>query len=101
MTDTMTENEAWYDAEIAPVLMDLGEKLQARGMSLVAVVEYTRGERGSTICIAEDAGLEMRMLHMLSNSAPNVDSFMINLKRYCDRNDISTESSMYLRRFGA
>lgn len=93
-----SDGEAWYDAEIAPVLAELGQKIQDRGMSIVAVVEYAPGERGATYAIAEDAGLEMRMLHRCSATAPNVDAYIIGLRRYCNENGIKTDASIYLSR---
>ncbi|MES2973341.1 MAG: hypothetical protein V4757_07015 [Pseudomonadota bacterium] len=95
----MTENEAFYDAEIAPALMALGAKLQERGMSFVATVEYDPGERGSTIALEEDAGLPMRILHIAANAGENFDALALGVIRYCKARGIDTSASMFLSRF--
>ena len=94
----MTENEQWYDAEIAPALMALAERCKERGISLVAVAEYAPGERGATYQLAESAGLEMRMLQMCGVAGANVDGYMIGLARYCKRHGIDTSASMFMAR---
>ncbi len=99
MAELSTENEAWYDAEIAPALADLAKRCDARGMSFVAVVEYAPGHRGATYFIEADAGLEMHMLYMCSQTAPNVDAYVINLCRHCRRNGIDASSSIAMQRF--
>lgn len=88
--------EAWYDAEIAPALRELAKKCHERGMSFVAAVEYKPGERGGTYYLTEDAGLEMQMLRICALTAPNVDSYVINLKRYAHRLGIDTSASWVL-----
>lgn len=91
------DNEQWYDAEIAPVLADLGDKCRERGMAFIAVVEYAQNERGATYSLPEGSGLEMHMIHLCSRSAPNVDSYIINLKRFAKRHGIDTSAAWALR----
>ena len=88
--------EDWYDAEIAPALRDLAKKCHERGMSFVAAVEYEPGERGGTYYLMEDAGLEMEMLRICALTAPNVDAYVINLKRHAHRLGIDTSASWVL-----
>ena len=90
------DDEAWYDAEIAPALATLAKRCNERGMSFVACVEYSPGERGGTYYMTEEAGIAMRMVHICSLTAPNVDSYIINLKRYAKENGIDTSSSWVL-----
>lgn len=78
-----TEDEAWYDAEIAPALSKLATQCHRRGMSFLAVVEYEPGERGGTYYMTEEAGLEMRMLHIAACTVPNVDRYVLALRRHC------------------
>jgi len=92
--------EQIYDEEIAPVLLALGEKIKKLDMSMVAVVEYAPSERGATKVIGKDSGLEMKMLSICDQTAPNVDGFMLALKRYCYQNNIDVSSSMYLSDWG-
>lgn len=97
--EAISENEAWYDAEIAPVLADLAKRCNERGMSFIATVEYDEGKRGGTYYLTEDADLSMRMVYLCSRSAPNVDSFLINLTRHCVEKGIDIGQSMFLKRF--
>lgn len=89
-------NEEWYDAEIAPALAELAKRCHERGMSFAAVVEYEPGERGGTYYLTENAGLEMRMLHVCAQTVPNVDSYVLNLKRLAAREGIDTSASWAL-----
>lgn len=91
-------SEEWYDAEIAPALLALARQCEERGMSFVAAVEYQPGERAGTYLLTESAGLEMRMLHLCARTAPNVDSYVIGLQRYCAEHGIDTGGSIVLRR---
>lgn len=94
----MEEAEAWYDAEIAPALAELAKRCHERGMAFVAAVEYAPGERGGTYYLTDDAGLEMHMLHFCARTAPNVDGYIMNLKRFATRKGIDTSASWVLTR---
>lgn len=89
-------NEEWYDAEIAPALAGLAKLCHERGMSFAAIVEYEPGQRGVTYHMTEGAGLEMRMLHICALTVPNVDSYVINLKKFALREGIDTSASWVL-----
>lgn len=93
-------SEKIYDEEIAPMLMQVGKRCEDLGLSMVAVVEYEYDKRGTTRTIAEDAGLAMRIVSMAASAGQNVDSLMIGILRYCKANDIPTDSSMFLARWG-
>lgn len=95
-----TENEAWYDAEIAPALAALAKRCNERGMAFVAVVEYAPGDRAGTYFMTEDAGLEMSMLSLCARTAPNVDAYLMNLIRHCKAARIATGGSIGLRALG-
>ena len=58
----VTEDEAWYDAEIAPALLSLAQRCNERGMAFVAVVEYQPGDRAGTYMVGDDAGLAMHIV---------------------------------------
>jgi len=92
----ISENEAWYDAEIAPALAELARRCEERGMSFIANVEYQPGERGGTYTLAEDAGIDMRMVYICCQTAPNVDSYISNVRRMCKDKGIDISSSWYL-----
>ncbi len=97
----VSEDEAWYDAEIAPALADLAKRCNERGMSFVAVVEYQPGDRAGTYMMTEDAGLSMHMVSLCSRTAPNVDAYVMNLKRHCKAVGQDMSGSFVLRGFGA
>ena len=92
--------EAEYDSIIAPKLMEIGKLCEEHGLSMVASVEYEHGKRGTTRVIGGDSGLAMVMLAMCDHAGENVDAFMINLMRHCNKHGIDTSRSMYLSRFG-
>ncbi|MES2973426.1 MAG: hypothetical protein V4757_07445 [Pseudomonadota bacterium] len=95
----MTDNEAFYDAEIAPALMALGARMQERGMSFVATVEYDPDQRGSTFILSKDAGLPMHILHIAAHAGQNFDGLAMGVLRHCQKNGIDTGASMFLSRF--
>jgi hypothetical protein len=92
-----TEGEAWYDAEIAPALAALAKRCEERGMSFVAAVEYQPGDHAGTYSLTEGAHLKMHMLRLCSMTAPNVDSYVINLRRHCKAEGIDMGASLVLR----
>jgi hypothetical protein len=91
-----TENEAWYDAEIAPALAALAIRCQERGMSFIATVEYDHGERAGTYYLIEDVGLEMQMQYYCAMTVPSVDAYIMHLIRHCQREGIDTSGSIVL-----
>jgi hypothetical protein len=92
-------NEVWYDNEIAPALLAISLKCEARGVALVAVVEYNPGERGGTYCMPSSAGLAMVMLRHCAKMGENVDGYMIGLIRYANDKGIDTKASIYMHAF--
>ena len=96
-----TEGEAWYDAEIAPALAALAKRCHERGMAFVAVVEYQPGDRAGTYYMTEDAGLAMIMQYLCSRTAPNVDAYIMSLKRHCKAVGQDISGSFVLRGLGA
>lgn len=100
-TPEKTEGEVWYDAEIAPALAELAKRCHERGMAFVAAVEYQPGDHAGTYMVGDDACLQMQMLRMCSQTAPNVDGYIISLARHCEAKGIDTGASIVMRRFGA
>lgn len=92
----MTKNEKYYDKEIAPVLKKLSEDAFERGMNFIAVVEYNKGERGTTLSLQKNPPLEMVMINHCARTAPNIDGYIIGLKRYAKEKGIDCSASMYL-----
>lgn len=97
----VSEDEAWYDAEIAPALAALAKRCHERGMSFVAAVEYQPGDRAGTYYMTEEAGLQMHMLHLAAQTAPNVDRYVMALRRHCQERGQDISGSFVLRGLGA
>ncbi len=96
-----SEDEAWYDAEVAPALAALAKRCNERGMSFVATVEYEPGSRGGTYLLTKDAGLEMHMLHLCARTVPNVDGYIMGLHKFCATHGVDTGASFVMKRLGA
>lgn len=94
---TSEEREAFYDAEIAPALMEIGKKCLDNGLSMLAVVEYAPGERGTTRCLQGYPGLEMVMLSHCDKMGRNIDGYVIGLARYLKQQGIPIGSSLVLK----
>lgn len=92
----VTREEAWYDAEIAPALAELGKRCQARGVPFLALVEYQPGDRGRSFFMPEHAGLAMTMVHLCAATAPNIDAYFIALARHCRRSGVDTSASFVM-----
>jgi len=90
-------NEEWCDAEVTPKLREIATACQERGMAFIAEAEFAPGERAGTYCFSKDTGHEMRMLWILSKTAPNIDAFLINLIRYAEDVGLDVGSSMFLK----
>jgi hypothetical protein len=89
-------DEEWYDEEISPKLLELAEECGKRGLSFVSVVEYGDG-RAHIRRLAQHAGLEMVMIDHCAKIAPNLDGFVIGLKKYCREKGIDTSASIVIR----
>jgi hypothetical protein len=76
------EREQFYDREIAPALLELGRKCQAKGLSMAAEVEWAPGEGGTTATLAASAGFGIRMAHLAMQARGNVDSLILALMKY-------------------
>lgn len=92
----VSESEAWYDAEIAPALAALAQRCNERGMAFVAAVEYQPGDHAGTYMVGPDACLQMHMLSLCSRTAPNVDNYILHLKRLCREKGIDQSASWVL-----
>jgi hypothetical protein len=97
----VSDDEAWYDAEIAPALAALAKRCHERGMSFIAAVEYQPGDRGGTYYLTENAGTAMRMLHLCAQTAPNVDGYIMSLHKWAKAAGVDTGGSFVMRRLGA
>lgn len=94
------DGETWYDAEIAPALEALAKRCNERGMAFVAGVEYKPDCHSGTYFLGARAGLSMQMLNLCARTLPNVDSYVINLSRYCKDHGIDATGSFVMRSLG-
>lgn len=92
----MSENEEWYDREIAPKLLELANACGDRGVPFLSVVEYEPGKRSRTLRLTDKPGLEMVMVAHCAQTAPNVDGYIIGLSRYCREKNIDMSASVVL-----
>lgn len=92
-------SETIYDEQIAPLLLQAGKLCEQHGLAMVAVVEYEKEKRGETRVLPDGAGLAMLMLSMLAASGNNIDQFLINVIRFCNREGMPLEQSMFLGKY--
>ncbi|MHB8286701.1 MAG: hypothetical protein ACYDD1_18765 [Caulobacteraceae bacterium] len=79
----MSANEQFYDDEIAPALLDLARKCEARGMGLFASVEYNEGDFGSTINKPAQKSDTLLMAYLAARAHGNIDALAISWGRLC------------------
>lgn len=96
----MTDNEKFYDEEIAPALAEIAKKCMDRGMSITAVVEYNPGEPGITAWLGKDAGLAMIMLRHCAKMGTNLDGYVMGLMGYAKDKGVKMGSSIVARLMG-
>lgn len=77
MTDE--EKEAFYDAEIAPALLELANKCADNGLSFVAKVGWSPRNSGATSRLVEGCGFEMELAYMAVRANGNVDGLIMAL----------------------
>ncbi len=75
-------NEEFYDAEIAPGLLDAAAKCQAKGIPFLALVEYETGKLSRTEFLPTTAGIGQRIATWAARANGNVDSLMIAVQRH-------------------
>lgn len=92
-----TEREAFYDAEVAPVLSDLSKRCLKNGLSFLAVVEWEPGETGRTTALNVPRGFGMSVLEVAARTGDNVDSLIMALMKHAREHG---HSSMCLSQLG-
>lgn len=93
-------NEAIYDAEIAPALATISQRCMELGMPFIAVVECAPGVRAETRALPPDVSLGMFNVANAAKTGENVDAFFINLARHCKEKGIDTGASIVFHRMG-
>lgn len=77
----MSEREDFHDSEIAPVLLELGSKCEARGLSFLAVCEWQPGEYAETRTVQPDTSAALRLIYGAFQAAGNVDALWMGIRR--------------------
>lgn len=72
----MSENERFYDDEIAPALLALAKRCHERGMSFLSAVEYAPGSVGRTSHYVEGYGHAMSNALAAIRAGDNADLFI-------------------------
>lgn len=96
----MSVSEEIYDEQIAPLLLQAVQLCEKHGLAMVAVVEYAKEERGTTRVLPDGSGLAMRMLSMLAASGNHIDSFLMAVIKFCNREGIPLDESMFIGKYG-
>ena len=74
--------EAFYDSEISPKLMELAKACEARGLPFLAVVEYKANEIALTQTYSSSAGIGFRLALWAAGANGNFDSLTMAVQRY-------------------
>ena len=88
----MTENERFYDEEIAPQLRELALKCQAHGVPFAACVEFDPGAVGATIIGSDRATNIHKLVAAAIDARGNIDALFIALARWARKTDRTGES---------
>ena len=80
-----SENEVFYDEEIAPRLAEVAKLCQDRKMSIVADVEYEPGETGHTRVVQENPGAKLFISYAASRCAGNIDRFIMSVYNHMEK----------------
>lgn len=75
------EREAFYDAEIAPALLDIGKRCNEAGLSFLAVAEWAPGESGRTRQFTEPFGLPIEIADAAMRAGNNIDAFLMYIMK--------------------
>jgi len=75
-------SEVVYDAQIAPVLMDVAALCERHGIPFLALVEYEPKKLSRTEFLGENPCLEMMLARWAARSRGNVDSLIIQIMKY-------------------
>lgn len=91
-----TEQEKLYDEKVAPKLLELATMCKELNMSFVGVVEYEKGDRGTTAFLKEDCGMSMIMLNHCSETGACIDTYILDMIKYFKEHNIDTSKSVIL-----
>src|SRR5437667_6838230 len=75
-------SEQFYDDEIAPTLMALSKKCEAKGVPFLALVEYQPGKFGCTEILPPVATIGMRMAVWAARANGSADSLIMAMQEH-------------------
>lgn len=94
---TAADRERFYDEELAPALADMAKRCADKGLSFVALVEWSWGEVGHTGSLRDDRGPSIENAHLAGLAGNNVDTLIMHLMRTATKHG---HSSMFLHQLG-
>lgn len=87
--DHPSENEQWYDKEVAPTLLRLAQECEKKGIAFLTQVEYEPGGTSEICVLPESSGFKARSTYIAIKSHGNVDALIKNLYRHAqDTNQV-------------
>lgn len=92
----MTEDksaEAFYDEEVAPVLLELGRRCEERGLNFLAYVQYGPEAVGKTEVAPVTMSPQFKMASLAARSYGNADVLLPNIIAWAEE---SGHNSVYL-----
>jgi len=89
--------EEIYDNIISPSILRSGKCCEKHGLSMVAVVEYGKDDRGVTTTIAPEASYAMYLTDLAVRSRGNVDTLIMALCKHARKHG---HSSIMLKQLG-
>ena len=86
----MNEQEAIYDAEIAPALLAICKRCEALGMPMVASVEYSPDQTSTTIFCPDPKGdkrpsAQQMLVYYAARCNGNVDGLIFAIMRAAEK----------------
>lgn len=93
----MSDREAFYDANISPVLLELMESCRREGLSMVAFVEWAPGAGGRSVCLQPGSSIGVRLVELARQANGNVDALILAIMRHATKHG---HSSLCLAQLG-
>lgn len=91
------DNEAYYSAEIAPLLAQIARKATARNLPILVVAEYAPGQIEETRSAYRGASFPFVFTQAALQARGNIDAFVTSVLAFCKEQGVSTASSIVAR----
>jgi hypothetical protein len=91
-----SRNEDFYDREMAPVLAKLADICRARGMAMIAAVEFDPGAIAVSGSLPDNPSMAMTMLTHCANAGEDFDAYALSLLGWMDEQGIDFSLSACL-----